>query len=68
MKINIEIKNLDELRKLKNLRYEDIEKEISRWTFHSIVSWKRTASKKSIQKLCDLFEVTETDIKWLLKN
>jgi len=65
----IEIKDLEQLRKLRWLSYRDLEEQnLSRWTYHSIINLKRPASKKSIEKLTQIFRVKEKDIIWLLKG
>ncbi len=59
----IEIQNIEQLRKVKWLSYEDLEKQnLSRGTYHSIVRWTRPVSDRSIQKLTQIFDVRKEEI------
>lgn len=64
------IKTLEELRKVKNIWYEDMEKwenSISRWTYRDIIAWRRKPTENSISKIAMIFWVEEKEIIRLLK-
>lgn len=67
--MNIEIDNIEQLRKVRGLSYDDLEKQnLSRWTYHSVVNWTRPVSDTSINKMTQIFNVKREEIISLLKN
>lgn len=69
MKIEVEIKNIEHLRNVKWVSYDELEEQkLSRGTFHSIANWTRPVSEKSIKKLTQIFKVPRDEILWLIKK
>lgn len=67
--MKIEIENLEQLRRTKGISYDDLEKQnISRWTYHSSITWKRAVTPKTMKKMVQIFNVNEKDLENLLKN
>ena len=66
--MKIEITNIEQLRKVKDISYKDIDKVMSRTTYRDIVTGKRPATEKSIEKITQIFKVEEKDVENLILN
>ena len=66
--MKIEITNIEQLRKVKWVKYKEFEKQTGRSTYRNIVTGKIPATPWSIKKMAQIFEVKETEIKNLLTN
>ena len=64
----IKINNIEQLRKVRWIKYRDFETQIGRSTYRKIVTWKEKASDWSIKKMATLFRVSERTIKNLLSK
>ena len=67
--MQVQLTNIEQLRRVRDVSYKDIDKSnLWRSTYHAIAIKWAPATKKSVEKMCQIFDAWEKEIRWLLKN
>lgn len=64
-----QVKTLEELRRLKGIKVDEIWKIISKQTYYNWIKWSYKPQNTEItERICKLFEIDKETFDYLLKN